>query len=104
MLKIGSFSLHGWSWFATIVQSEGDGIQLDEEPLQHEDGIYTTQEVSNWYWIINPLWVQLAKQINKLDDILRHVQQRDYVFIPTLHSTRWVRWMKMRNSQTSLDE
>ena len=62
------------------------------------------QEVSNWYWIINPLWVQLAKQINKLDDILRHVQQRDYVFIPTLHSTRWVRWMKMRNSQTSLDE
>ena len=56
------------------------------------------QEVSNQFWIIDPLQVQLAKQSNKVEEILGRVQEWDYVFIPTLHDGHWVLWVKMRNN------
>ena len=60
------------------------------------------QEVSSQYWIVDPLWVQLDIQSNKVNNILGHVQERDFTFIPTMHVGQWVLWMKTHNSPNNL--
>ena len=45
------------------------------------------QEVFERFHVFNRLWVQLQKQSCKVEDILGHVLERDYVFMPTLHKS-----------------
>ena len=61
------------------------------------------QEVFERFHVFNRLWVQLQKQSCKVEDILGHVLERDYVFMPTLHSSHCVLWTKMHHSPVSVD-
>ena len=60
------------------------------------------QHISDRYWIVDPLWVQLYKQTNKANDILGQVPECDFVFIPIVHEGHWVLWVKMRHAPTGL--
>ena len=59
-------------------------------------------EVAEWFAIVNPLWVQLHKQMKKVQDILRRVADRDFIFIPIVVSSHWVLWTKMRHKVSKL--
>ena len=50
-------------------------------------------EISEWFHIVDPLWVQLAGQGDKGEDILSWVPEREYFFIPILLSGHWVLWI-----------
>ena len=60
-------------------------------------------EINKRFHIVDPLWVQLEGQSDKVEDILTRVPEREYVFIPILHEGHWVLWMKMRQTPTGLD-
>ena len=60
------------------------------------------QHISDRYWIVDPLWVQLYTQTNKANDILGQVPECDFVFIPIVHEGHWVLWVKMRHAPTDL--
>ena len=42
-------------------------------------------EINKWFHIVDPLWVQLEGQSDKVEDILTQVPEWEYVFIPILH-------------------
>ena len=60
-------------------------------------------EINKRFHIVDPLWVQLEGQSDKGEDILTRVPEREYVFIPILHSGHWVLWLKMRQTPIGLD-
>ena len=60
-------------------------------------------EINKRFHIVDPLWVQLGGQSDKVEDILTQVPEREYVFIPILHSGHWVLWLKLRQTPIGLD-
>ena len=60
------------------------------------------QHISDRYWIVVPLWVQLYKQTNKANNILGRVPERDFVFTPIVHEEHWVLWVNMRHAPIGL--
>ena len=57
---------------------------MDHESIDHVDTM--PQDVFECFHIVNPLWVQLHAQSYKLEDILGHLLERDFIFISTLQS------------------
>ena len=58
-----------------VVHRRGDGIHIDNDPLPLMDGVLITPEIKKWFHIVDPLWVQLAKQSDKVKNILTRVPE-----------------------------
>ena len=68
----------------------GNDIPMDDESIHHVDRVHASPSVLRKVDVVDPLWVQLQKGSCKVEDILKHVLERDYIFIPTLHSGHYV--------------
>ena len=58
--------------------------------------------MTEWFTIVDALWVLLHKQTEKGKDIIGKVAERDSIFIPVVVYGHWVFWTKTRQKVSKL--